>query len=296
MAPEPSSHAKRVLATFSSRGWERNTARFVREAKAVGAFTHIAAMGEQDVAAEGWPCAHRRSSERGFGYYTWKPVACLRAIREAGMEVSEGTRDVLVWVDAGCTLVNTPSARAKLQAYFERAASHASGWLAFEQTRLRERVWTKSDLFEALGPQARDHAERYQVWAGCFFVRPTPRNVRLLEAWRSLCEQPHLVDDAPSRLRNYAGFREHRHDQSILSLLLRLRGAQTIPDECEAFWALVKLRTRGLPILSTRIRRNDLGPLPGVQLTLTELEMVLPLLYCLLAYVLLRWMMARRLR
>ena len=266
-----------MLVSFSSQGWETNAARYATQAASMGQFSHILTMNESDVRAEGWPCAHRTPKERGFGYWTWKAVACLRALREADMDTSETTRDLLIWADTGCTFVHTAAAVARLQKYFARALEHSSGWLAFAQMRLLERAWTKGDVFEALG--AHQHAKKPQVWAGCFFVRPTPANVHLLELWRALCEQPHLVDDTPSVHPNYAAFREHRHDQSILSLLLWLRGAQIVPDECETFRALQTLRTRTLPILSTRIRRDCIGPIGCVPLTVEQVQFIVIALY-----------------
>lgn len=268
---------KRVLVTFSSRGWEANAARFVRQASAMNSFSQILAMSESDLKAEGWPCAHRSPKERGYGYWTWKSVACLRAIREAGMDVSDSTRDVLIWADAGCTFVPTPAALEKLQSFFSRTRMHPSGWLAFEQTRLLERAWTKGDVFEALG--AHHLSTKPQVWAGCFFVRPTPHNVRLLQSWRTLCELPHLVDDTASSHPNFRAFREHRHDQSLLSVLLRLHAVQIVPDECETVRALLTLRTRALPILSTRIRRDCKGPLGCVPLTVEQVQMLVAATY-----------------
>lgn len=43
--------------------------------------------------------------------------------------------------------------------------------------------------------------------------------MNFVNEWYSLCEKYHNIDDSPSRIQNYREFVEHRHDQSVFSLL-----------------------------------------------------------------------------
>ena len=64
-------------------------------------------------------------------------------------------------------------------------------------------------------------------------------------------ENFHLADDTPSQSNNEVGFIEHRHDQSILSLLLKQYGTSVIPLE-EVYRPNWNLYSRFYPILTQR--------------------------------------------
>jgi hypothetical protein len=253
---------KRILTTFSSDGWEDTRSRFIREATKMNVFTHIVAAQREDVEREGWPCAHRKKQERGFGYWTWKPIACLRAIREAGADVSDDTSDILVYADVGCTLSNSQSAMRRLSHYFDLVLSHKTGWLSF-QNSFTESSWTKGDIFTHLN--AWQHANKKQIIATVFILRTTPRNVRILEEWRELCELPHLIDDSPSSTKNARGFVQNRHDQSLLSIVLRKRGSLVLNDETGLLRMYMPMPLP--PITATRIRAKN-RIIPNVPLSL----------------------------
>jgi hypothetical protein len=272
---------KRVLVTFSSKGWEKNAIRFSNEAKELNEFSDIISLGESDLTSECWPCEYRQSSERGFGYWTWKPVACLKAIKDGKMDISVNSQDLLIWADTGCTFVKTQSAIKKLQNYFYLALHHSSGWLAFYQEFL-ESSYTKGDVFERLN--GHKYANSHQIWAGCFFMRTTPENVYLLEKWKMFCEEPHLVDDSQSEYPNYKEFIENRHDQSILSLLLKKNNAQIIPDECDFLKSLLTLQLQSVPILSTRITKNCLGP-GCMNIKVSQIQNIIIFIYVILGLV-----------
>merc|ERR1711879_156216 len=66
-----------------------------------------------------------------------------------------------------------------------------------------------------------------------------------MRCWRTCVADWHLVSDEPSTSRNSAKFRENRHDQSCLSLLLknatdfRNEGHMLPPSEADKFEKLL---------------------------------------------------------
>jgi hypothetical protein len=66
-----------------------------------------------------------------------------------------------------------------------------------------------------------DQIDSGQLWAGAFVIRKTDENVKLIEKWLEIASLYWTIDDSPSTEPNYPGFREHRHDQSIFSLLAK---------------------------------------------------------------------------
>jgi hypothetical protein len=49
--------------------------------------------------------------------------------------------------------------------------------------------------------------------------------------WYEVGTNYHLIDDSPSKLPNDSRFEEHRHDQSIFSILRRQHGSDIMYDQ-----------------------------------------------------------------
>jgi len=81
----------------------------------------------------------------------------------------------------------------------------------------REWNFNKRDVYDHYCPNVDPKNDESQSYAaGWHIVRKTPGSVRF---YRDL----HHIDDSPSQLPNIPTFQEHRHDQSIMNLLLKCR-------------------------------------------------------------------------
>ena len=60
-------------------------------------------------------------------------------------------------------------------------------------------------------------------------LRKTPFALRFLREWLSWATSGEHITDAWDPARQYSAFREHRHDQSILSLLAKRHRLKTFP-------------------------------------------------------------------
>jgi hypothetical protein len=158
---------------------------------------------------------------RGFGFYSWKPQVIQQSLRALPDE------SLLVYVDGGSHLNSAGERRFK--DYVETCHSSESGILAF-QTHWTERNWTKGDLLDHFA--VRDNplvTETGQVQAGLLFLRNTSETRAFVDSWAKVFwENLSLADDSPSTSPNLEGFIEHRHDQSIFSLLAKLRGIEVL--------------------------------------------------------------------
>ena len=86
----------------------------------------------------------------------------------------------------------------------------------------KESDWTKRDAIvkhcgNRLAPDA------IQFWGSQAFIKKTPGTMELVRAWKNGMMNYSMINDEPSKRPNSKTFREHRHDQSILSLLLNCR-------------------------------------------------------------------------
>ncbi len=91
-----------------------------------------------------------------------------------------------------------------------------------------------------------------QVMGGFQLYRHCPETFEFLREWFDYCRQPQLLTDAPNppSMANYPEFVDHRHDQSIISLLAE-RWQLPIyrcPSQWGNAWALPQFRSPGIPI------------------------------------------------
>ena len=220
MAHDP----RRVFLTFGDARLERSLRRIRREAEAMEAFDEILCYDERDLS----PAFRARWADRlvqgtrGYGYWVWKPEILLRTLET----MREG--ELLLYLDVGCRLI--PTGKARLEEYFRMALEAPSGIVVTILSKdFPVRDWSKGDLLDYFGVRDRpDIVDAPQMQAGTLFIRKCPRAVALLERWAKVWEEDFaLIDDSPSRSPNLPGFREHRHDQSALSILASLDGGVT---------------------------------------------------------------------
>ena len=75
-----------------------------------------------------------------------------------------------------------------------------------------------------------------QILSGCFFIKKNQYGKRILEKWKRLSDNNNLISDDLSKSENHQKFIEHRHDQSIFSIICKEEKAFSLSaSECE--WA-----------------------------------------------------------
>lgn len=183
------------------------------------------------------------SNSRGYGYWIWKPYLVLKTLEK--MEEN----DILVYADAGCTFNHDGIPR--LHEYFDMVRNSDYGILSFNLSHL-QKTFTKMDLFDFLEMNDETYKQFTILMATIFIIKKCPHSVELVKKWYDVMSNHyHLIDDSPSILPNDVDYVEHRHDQSVFSLLLYKYGSIIIDDETW-FPNFDDNRVRSIPILSTR--------------------------------------------
>ena len=204
--------------------------RIQNQAIAMGAYDFIVLANEHSLDLE----FREQFSEylkpviRGFGYWSWKAQIILQTLRQ----MKDG--DLLQYTDAGCHLNST--GWEKLDGYFLKAQNSASGILAFqaipptfhnkkiELLDLSEYKWCKGDLCDVLGVRFnRSIMDTQTIGAGVIFIKKCDESLKIVTSWLDVYKNNfNLIDDSQSKSENLSGFVEHRHDQSIFSILAKL--------------------------------------------------------------------------
>jgi hypothetical protein len=208
------------------RKYRRAALRLGRDAVRTDAFTHVSALTHDDLDGtfRARHAAILHANTRGFGYWIWKPYVISQALES-------GRSEFLLYADAGCTLNLEPStAASRLADYLEVAAEHSL--CSFAMDHQPESKWTKRDLLSLCGISNADQASGQRV-GGVLLLKRCDITRDLVGAWSRIAEMDgyHYLDDSPSREPENEGFIEHRHDQSILSCILKSAGLPAIADE-----------------------------------------------------------------
>ena len=151
------------------------------------------------------------SNPRGYGYWIWKPYLIQKTMNS----MKDG--DVLLYLDCGCELdVNKHSKIQSALKLVEREL--LMGTICSPQHD--DESWTKYDVIECIKAPI-DTLKTPQRQAGALIFLVCPKTRRLVNEWYELCCDYHNIDDSPSVLANAPNFVEHRHDQSVFSLLTK---------------------------------------------------------------------------
>lgn len=182
------------------------------------------------------------NNKRGYGYWIWKSYLVLKTLENMN------DNDILIYADAGCTL--NKHGLNRFNEYLDIVKNSKYGILSFELPFL-EKFYTKIDLFSHMSLDNDEYLNSKQLMATIFILKKCSHTEFLINEWYKISSIYNLLDDSPSKINNDVNFIEHRHDQSIFSLIRKKYGTEIIPDEtwCSNFKSE---NVKNYPILSTR--------------------------------------------
>ena len=194
------------------------------QAKSLHYFDNIIGYTDQDLKqdTEYWG-KHRdfiENNQRGYGYYIWKSWVVKRTMENMKND------DILVYVDAGCT-INT-YAKKRLEEYVDMVRKSKHGIISF-QMDLSSQKYTKIELFDYMEVSQEDRTKK-QFVAGILILRKNENTMKIVNEWYRVSHIPEMINDERSMIQ-HPDFIDHRHDQSILSILFYKYGSVVIPDE-----------------------------------------------------------------
>lgn len=152
------------------------------------------------------------NNKRGYGYWIWKPYI----IKKTMEQMNDG--DVLLYADCGCEI---NSKRIDELNNDIELVKEKEKYIILSSTEEIERKWNKMDLVVKLNANEDKYMNTIQNQAGVLLILICDKTRNLVNEWYEYSCDYHLIDDSPSILNNADDFIEHRHDQSIFSLLLK---------------------------------------------------------------------------
>jgi hypothetical protein len=148
------------------------------------------------------------NNARGYGYWLWKPYI----IKKTMETMTNG--DVLMYLDAGCEI--DIKKKIMIDEYLKLVKTEN---IIGTVTQI-EKQWNKMDLIKKIDVEP-FHLSTCQHQAGAILFVVNNETIKLVNDWYELACDYHNIDDSPSIEPNIRHFKEHRHDQSVFSLLTK---------------------------------------------------------------------------
>jgi len=193
------------------------------------------------------------AARRGAGYWIWKPHLIQKTL------IAANWGDLVIYTDAGTfwkqspvpklvEYANNPGLHVCNRPYICSACSpqnsmdastpelrEACGDMVVQNIRyqdvhawdvgLVESTWTKRDLFVALDMDRPPFTNTSQMSGHLIVIKKSNSSMSFMQEWIHWATRPEeYITDKKSQQPNHPGFKNNRHDQSILSLLYKKHG------------------------------------------------------------------------
>jgi len=149
---------------------------------------------------------------RGAGYWLWKPYIINKMLDT----MNEG--DIVFYLDSKYYFIE------EIRNLYENIIKNND--IIVWKNKPNEPIWfmknwCKMDVIEKYKMNEKIFKENAEdCWAGALIVKKTPNTIKYIKEWLEMCCIYEDITDSPSILENTSDFREHRHDQTLLSIIL----------------------------------------------------------------------------
>jgi|TARA_B100001971_G_scaffold16313_1_gene12700 hypothetical protein len=263
------------LASFYSKDLKRSAERFKSQAKLMGVYDEIYLCTFEDLNDDFKLYVKdllKQGKHKGYGYWVWQTY--IHKLILSKIEYG----DIYHWCDIGCHFnINGVN---RLKEYIKITSEQTSGFLGFQYKNLEikeflnyeypnylEYEYTKEDLFRYFKSENDEKIVRTpQVWGGSFFLKKNDNSIEMMNKHYDITRNRFdLIDDDETKFLNKCrdGFKQHRHSQSVLSILVKKKNCKFL-SAYESEWALNENRERTFehlkffPIIGRRDKKKNL--------------------------------------
>lgn len=206
----------KIFITFATTGeYEKRAKRVMPLIKELDIFDKVILVTEEDLKKDSifWNQHQKFISEnkRGYGYWLWKSYIIKKFLEKLN------DKDIILYFDS--SIMFSADKQKFLKLFNIVKKDYIIG--SFCRVFCVEYVWNKMDLIKHLNMNKSEYLNSRQRQAGAIMIFNNKKTRGLINKWYLLSSQYHFIDDTKSIIENKSGFKEHRHDQSIFSLLTK---------------------------------------------------------------------------
>lgn len=211
---------------YASKEFESAQNYHVREAKKRGKFDHIIAYTPQSLDPEYLKTYGSKLLRPRGGMWVWKSHIINYTLKM----IEEG--DYLFYSDAGACI------RKPVTKFISVMEKNHDEIMCFEIYGRKEIQYTKADVFHFFNVLDEKVLYTNQIMGGFLLIKKTESTVKIFEEFENICLMENLLEgnENQSGRINFNEFITHRHDQSILSVLLKSHNITPYRDPSQ--WGL----------------------------------------------------------
>lgn len=213
---------KKYLVNYSDKTHKNSQIQNSESALKVGGFDEVFSFNLNDL-GDDFINENKNilSQSRGAGYWMWKPFVIKKALELIN------DNEILMYSDSGISFIRNVDEIVNIMDDTDEKL------LLFELEDIHpNKRWTKRDCFVFMGLDVEPYLSQNQLLASYVLMRKNEFVINFIDEWLEYAKNYRLITDSPNEcgLPNYPEFIDHRHDQSILSLLGRKHNIKNIPD------------------------------------------------------------------
>jgi hypothetical protein len=204
---------KTHLLTFGTENYSNAVTSLIKSSD--GYFTEYHTFSTKDIDEKFYQENNEiLKQSRGAGYWLWKPYIIKKILNE----IEDG--DIVFYVDAGNIFLNNPS-------FIYERINENNGIILFDNRdgmlngeSATNNISCKKDCFVLMGCDYNQFIYGKHLNASYQIYLKNEFTLGFVDEYLNTCKNKFILTDTPNQYgSNYSGYYEHRHDQSILSLL-----------------------------------------------------------------------------
>lgn len=204
--------------TYASNRFLSRKSNFLQEASIFGMFDNVKVYSTEDLNSSFCEKFNSiLSLPRGGGYWLWK----IQIIKQHLQQINDN--DILFYLDVGCTINTTETSLKTFSQYLDIIENNT--FLRFQLEHLEE-LFTNNVMLNYFAKKYNFNIEKLakskQLMGTILGVKKNDKTVSFFnEAYTIIDEDPLLITDHYNENNKRSCFIDHRHDQSLLSLLYK---------------------------------------------------------------------------
>ena len=227
------------LVTFSdgSLGLRAAGKRLVKQADATGWFHYPSEHWTLKTLHSKMPqflMEHRelmKAHPRGLGLWIWKPAIFSYLVEQLEED------DIILLLDAGCQLNRTRASDERFKEYLDLCAANDMLLMqladnSFGFSDVTDAAWTKRSVLDELDPNS-IFRHTNQIQSGIIFATKSAKSSEVSKKWLDYCaksQYSYLLEPSGGEAQTEQ-FKQHRWEQSIISLIAKSQGIVPLADE-----------------------------------------------------------------
>lgn len=209
---------KVTLVNYSNKDYLKSQKKNNQTGLLVGDFERVISYTDQDIDINFYnQNIDILKEKRGNGYWIWKPYFIKKTLEL----MNDG--ELMFYCDSGSHFIGS------VKEIVENIQNQDIVPFELQQN---ESYWTKRDTFVLMNCENDHFSKTKQRLASFILLKKSDFTMKFVEEWLNFSKDPRIVTDISNQCAfpNFAEFIDHRHDQSIFSILTKKYSLQAYRD------------------------------------------------------------------